>query len=249
MTPCLIVPLLSGRQPSWFIVKQVANCLLKLMQNRLRIVVVCSLSFLAVNVRATERQVLRGHVPAAVARLQPVGPLPGTNRLRLAIGLPLHNREGLTNLLRQLYDPASGGFRHYLTPEQFTETFGPTEPEYQAVIASAKANGLAVTGTHPNRMLVDVAGAVADVERAFQVKLRLYPHPQDARAFFAPDAEPSVDKGLRVLHISGLDNYTLPHPLVRRRPLGPPRAAAPRPTVPAPTSAQTTGMRTCLTSR
>ncbi|MGA2661392.1 MAG: protease pro-enzyme activation domain-containing protein [Verrucomicrobiota bacterium] len=198
------------------------------MQNRLKLVVVCSISFLAVSVHAVERQVLRGHMPAAVARLQPVGLLPGTNRLHLAIGLPFHNREGLTNLLRQLYDPASAGFRHYLTPEQFTEAFGPTEAEYQAVTAFAKANGLAVTGTHPNRMLVDMAGAVADVERAFQVKLRLYPHPQDNRAFFAPDTEPSVHKGLRVLHISGLDNYTLPHPRIRHRPAGRASRAIPR---------------------
>jgi hypothetical protein len=196
------------------------------MENQMKFVVVCSLSFLALDARAVERQVLPGHVPAAVARLQPAGSLPGTNRLELAIGLPLRNREGLTNLLRQLYDPASGAYRQYLTPEQFARTFGPTEPEYQAVIAFAKANGLAVTHTHPNRMLVDVAGAAADVERAFQVKLRLYPHPQDARVFFAPDAEPAVDKGLRILHISGLDNYTLPHPLVHRRP----KAPAPGPT-------------------
>jgi hypothetical protein len=198
------------------------------MQNRLRFILVCILSFLAVGVRATERQVLRGHVPAAVARLQPLGALPGTNRLLLAIGLPLHNQEALTNLLRQIYDPASGGYRQYLTPEQFTRAFGPTESEYQAVIGFAKANGLEVTGTHPNRMLVDVMGAVADVERAFQVKLRVYQHPQDARTFFAPDTEPSVDKGLRVLHISGLHDYTLPHPLFRRQPSRPGSGATPR---------------------
>src|SRR5579862_3204321 len=34
---------------------------------------------------------LYGHVPEAVARLQPKGILPSTNRLHLAIGLPLRN--------------------------------------------------------------------------------------------------------------------------------------------------------------
>jgi hypothetical protein len=202
------------------------RCIKPGMEDRLKFLVGCSLSFLVVSVHAVERQAVRGHVPAAVARLQPAGRLPDTNRLALAIGLPLRNREGLTNLLRQLYDPASAGFRHYLTPEQFTAAFGPAEAEYQAVIAFARTNGLAVTGTHPNRMLVDVAGAVADVERALQVQLRLYPHPQEARTFFAPDAEPSVDKGLRILHISGLDDYTLPHPRVRPTP--PASRATPR---------------------
>jgi hypothetical protein len=50
--------------------------------------------------QAAERQVLHGHVPAVVARLLPVGSLPGTNRLNLAIGLPLRNQETLTNLLQ-----------------------------------------------------------------------------------------------------------------------------------------------------
>src|ERR1039458_3982418 len=92
--------------------------------------------------RAAELRVLSGHVPPVVARLQPVGRLPGTNRLALAIGLPLRNQETLTNLLQQIYDPSSTNYHHYLTSEQFTEAFGPTREDYQAVIAFAKANGL-----------------------------------------------------------------------------------------------------------
>src|ERR1039457_5574136 len=99
---------------------------------------------------------LAGHVPAAVSRLQAKGLLAATNRLYLAIGLPLRNQEALTNLLQQIYDPASPNYRHYLTPEQFTAQFGPTEDEYQQVIQFAQTNGLALVGTHSNRTLVDV---------------------------------------------------------------------------------------------
>ena len=66
-------------------------------------------------------------MPAIVSQLQAKGILsPGTN-LSLAIGLPLRNREALTNLLEQIYDPASTNYHHYLTPEEFTAQFGPTE--------------------------------------------------------------------------------------------------------------------------
>src|ERR1035437_952862 len=112
---------------------------------------------------AAPRQQLRGgHVPAAVARfnLQPVDRLPATKRLKLGIGLPLRNREALTNLLQQLYNPASPNFHGYLTPQQFTERFGPTEQDYQAVIAFAKREGLTVTVTGPGRTLVNVEGVV-----------------------------------------------------------------------------------------
>jgi uncharacterized repeat protein (TIGR01451 family) len=158
---------------------------------------------------------LTGHVPAVVSRLQAKGLLPATNQLYLAIGLPLRNREALTNLLQQIYDPASPSYHHYLTPEQFTARFGPTEQDYQAVINFAKARGLAVVGTHPNRMLLDVGGNAADVGKAFGITLRIYHHLAENRDFFAPDTEPSVPSALPVQDISGLDNYRRPHPNYR----------------------------------
>jgi len=81
------------------------------------------------------RQLLPGHVPAVVARSQPIGSLPGDTNLRLAIGLQLRNREELTNLIAQLYDPTNPRYRQYLTPAEFTRQFGPTPEQYQAVIA------------------------------------------------------------------------------------------------------------------
>ena len=137
-------------------------------------------------------------------------------RLQLAIGLPLRNREALANLLQQIYDPSSPYYRHYLTPEQFTEMFGPTEEDYQTLIAFAKTNGLTVSGAHPNRVVLDVEGAITDIEKAFHVTMRIYNHPTKTRTFYAPDVEPSVDLAVPVLRISGLDNYTLPHPMLHK---------------------------------
>ena len=133
---------------------------------------------------AAGAQILRGNIPPAVTTLQPAGRLSATNFLNLAIGLPLRNQAALSNLLQQIYDPASPNYRHYLTPEQFAERFGPTERDYQTVIAFANANGLRVTGTHPNRMLLDVRGSVTDVERALHVTMRTYRHPTENRIFF-----------------------------------------------------------------
>jgi hypothetical protein len=181
----------------------------------------CAMVFLlgASAIQGAGSQGLHGHVPAAVAGLKPTGDFPGTNRLNLAIGLPLRNKEALTHLLREIYDPASPRYHHYLTPEQFTEQFGPTEKDYRAVIAFAKANGLTVTSTDPTRMLLDVSGSVADLERALHVTLRVYQHPTEKRMFHAPDAEPSLDLVVPILRISGLDNYSLPRPRLQATPL------------------------------
>ncbi|HLX94376.1 MAG TPA: protease pro-enzyme activation domain-containing protein, partial [Verrucomicrobiae bacterium] len=131
----------------------------------------------------------------------------------LAIGLPLRNKDALNSLLQQLYDPSSPNYRHYLTPDQFTEQFGPTEQDYQALIDFARTNGLTVTATYPNRAVLDVSGSVADIERVFHVTLRTYRHPTENRTFYAPDVEPSLDLTVPVLHVSGLDNYIQPRPM------------------------------------
>jgi len=162
--------------------------------------------------QAQQLRTLPSHVPPAVAHLQPIDRVPGLTRLNLAIGLPLRNQEALTKLLQQIYDPASSQYRHYLTPEQFTEMFGPTEQDYQSLIAFAKTNGFTVTGLHPNRLLLDVNATVADIEKAFHVKMRVYQHPTEARRFYAPDVAPSVGVDLPVLDINGLSDFTRPHP-------------------------------------
>jgi hypothetical protein len=165
-------------------------------------------------------QLLRGHVPAVVPNLAPVGRLSASRHLNLAITLPLRNQDGLSVLLQQLYDPSSSMYRHYFSPEQFAEMFGPSAEDYQAVVQFAKANGLTVTATYPSRLTVDVNGSVADIEKALHVTLRTYHHPKERRDFFAPDAEPSLDLSVPVLHISGLDTYSLAHPAsLHARPL------------------------------
>ena len=170
------------------------------------------LSLLVTPALAAERQILHACVPAAVAalNLQPVDRLPGTNRLHIAISLPLRNQALLLKLFREIYDPASTNFHRFLTPEQFTEKFGPSEQDYSAVMEFAKANGLAVTGPHPGRSIMGIDGSVAGIEKMLHVKMVEYQHPSEARRFFAPDGEPSLDLDVPVSAISGLNNYSVP---------------------------------------
>jgi autotransporter-associated beta strand protein len=193
------------------------------------------LSLATVSAAAGDRQIIHGQVPRAVAGLQPLRRLETTNNLQLAIGLPLRNQAELTNLLQELYDPAGANYRHFLTPEEFAGRFGPTEEDYQALTEFARTNGLRVTGTHPNRMLLDVAGPVPAIEKAFQVKLQVYPHPTEAREFYAPETEPQLELAVPVLHISGLDNFVAP------RPLCVPMPATARPAGAAPASGSGSG--------
>jgi subtilase family serine protease len=165
---------------------------------------------------AIERHSLHGHVPAVIHNLPSTGTLPRSTQLNLVIGLPLRNSQILSNLLQQIYNPTSPQYRQYLTPDQFTEMFGPTEQDYQTAIAFAKSNNLTVRGLHENRLLVDVSGAAGDIQQAFHVELQTYQHPTESRAYYAPGSEPSVESNIPVLDVSGLSNFRLPHPKNRR---------------------------------
>jgi len=162
-------------------------------------------------------QSLRGSVPCIFPDLKAIGELSKAERLDLVIGLPLRNKPALTNLLQQLYDPNSPQYHRFLTPAQFAERFSPTEADYRAVAAYAMSSGLTVMRTHGNRTLLGVNGAVADVNKTFHVSLRTYQHPTEPRTFYAPDKEPTLALNVPILSVSGLNNYTLPRPMIRRR--------------------------------
>ncbi len=171
------------------------------------------LLFLSAGFAPAAQTILPGHVPAAVAHLNAISAVPATARLNLAIGLPLRNQAAMELLLQQISDPASPNYRHYLTPEQFTEQFGPSQEDYERVLNFARTNGLTVTATFSNRMVVDVSGAVPDIEKTFSVTMEVYQHPTESRTFYSPNVEPTVDASLPILSVQGMNNYILPHPM------------------------------------
>ncbi len=169
-----------------------------------------AVSLLATAAQAQERQTLRTHM-AATAGSQATGRLPASQRMDVAMTLKLRNQPQLNDLLQSLYDPASPNYRKFLTVAQFTAQFGPTAADYEAVVNYATTHGLTVTKADaPNRLVVEVSGPVANVEAAFHVNMQVYQHPTENRTYFAPDVEPSVEAGLAISGISGLNNLHPP---------------------------------------
>jgi subtilase family serine protease len=165
--------------------------------------------------RAQAQPLLTRHVREVTLNGQAlsVGRLPATQSMRLDIVLPLRNQPELDNFLRELSDPSSGMYRRFLTVPEFTERFGPSQQDYDAVVRFAKANGFTVVGGSRDGMEVQVEGSVAAIESAFHVTMGVYQHPTENRTFYAPDREPAVDLPFQLWHISGLDNYSIPHPM------------------------------------
>jgi subtilase family serine protease len=161
-----------------------------------------------------QQPLLTHHVRQATVNgeAKALGQMPAAQTLRLVITLPLRNQQELDTLLADLYNPSSPSYRHFLTVDQFTAEFGPTQDDYNAAMNFAEEHGLTVVATSPNRVNLDVTGTVAAIQQAFHVNLRTYQHPTESRTFFAPDREPTVDLPFQLWHVAGLDNYSIPHP-------------------------------------
>jgi hypothetical protein len=161
---------------------------------------------------------LHGHVRPAVmsGKAAAAGLMPADERLELSLVLPLRNQAVLASLLSRLYDPSSPDFHHFLSTDQFTQQFGPTAEDYDAVVNFACANGFTVIATPANRLVVPISSTVAQVQNAFHVKMGLYHHPTENRLFYSPDREPSLNLGVPVAHIAGLDNFSIPRPMTAR---------------------------------
>jgi kumamolisin len=154
---------------------------------------------------------------ARTGTTKPLARLSKIQVLQLDIVLPLRDQAGLDAFLKDLYNPGSPNYRHFLTVAEFTSRFGPTQDNYDAVVSFAKKNDLTVIGGTRDAMDVQVKAPVSAIESAFNVKIQTYQHPTENRTFYAPDREPTTNLTIPLWHISGLDNYSIPHPLFVKR--------------------------------
>jgi subtilase family serine protease len=176
-----------------------------------------SLSLATTNSQA--QSMFTRHVREAVrtGEAKSVGQLPSKRVMTLDVVLPLRDPAGLESFLKQLYDPSSPSYRHFLTVPEFTQRFGPTEQDYDSVVRFAEAHGFTVVGGTRDGMDVQIKGPVSAVESTFHVTMRTYQHPTESRTFYAPDREPTTDLPFALWHVSGLDSFSIPHPMYVKR--------------------------------
>jgi subtilase family serine protease len=127
--------------------------------------------------------------------------------------MPLRDRTALQSFLRQQYDPSSAFYHQFLTPQEFTARFGPSQDDWNTLVAFAKANGFEIVSGNRDSRDLRLSGTVANIEKAFHVSMGVYQDPNEDRKFFAVDREPTVDLPFQLWHITGLDNDSRPHPM------------------------------------
>ena len=174
------------------------------------VVVALLLLYIAPFTRATPastRITLSNSVSAYVSKSKFLSDASPDQPVSLAVGLGLRNTGSLAGYLKEISDPQSPLYRHYLSPASFAALYGPLPQSEASVIAFLRSQGFRITGTYANHLLVDAAGTVAQAEQAFRVQINNY-RSQAGRQFFANASAPSLPVQIAplVASVSGLDN-------------------------------------------
>ncbi|MER6400171.1 protease pro-enzyme activation domain-containing protein [Kitasatospora sp. NPDC001603] len=160
---------------------------------------------------AAPRVSLPNTVTPAVARSEKKGDVPAEQQLSVAVSLKLRDTAELDRFLAAIATPGAPEFGTHLTPQQFTDRFGPTQAAVDQVRGYLTAQGLTVSAVSDNRQVVDAHGTAEQIAKAFGTHESAYLDPQQQRTFFANDAAASVPADLAgvVQGISGLNNHTV----------------------------------------
>jgi kumamolisin len=110
----------------------------------------------------------------------------------------MRDSAGLLKYAADANNPKSASYRHWLTPQQIGDRFGADASTYATMVATLNAQHLAVK-QYPQRMMLRVRGASADIERVLGTTFGYYR--KGSRLFIAPATAP---KPLASLHLAGL---------------------------------------------
>ncbi|HEY0197498.1 MAG TPA: protease pro-enzyme activation domain-containing protein [Rhodanobacter sp.] len=129
------------------------------------------------------------------------------NHLQLLLQRSEQQTEALEALIADQHNPDSPRFQHWLTPEQYGQTFGAADQDIQAVTAWLVSQGFKVNGVYPNKLQIDFGGTVGQVNRAFQTRELQYKL-GDGNTHFAIANDISIPSALRpvVAGVAGLSN-------------------------------------------
>jgi subtilase family serine protease len=145
--------------------------------------------------------------------------------LSMHLTMAIRNRAELDRVLADQQNPASPEYHHWLTPDEFTNRFGPTDADLAKITRWLTRKGFAVQSADAHARIVSFTGTVASAEKAFGVKIAATAD----GAMFANTADPIVpaDVAPLVESIRGLDNMLASAPAIHRVAILAPGATAP----------------------
>lgn len=163
---------------------------------------------------------------ASAATLSLVGQAAASRPVEFNVVLPLRNKAELNTLIGQMHDNTSPMFHQWLTPQQFSERFGPDAATVASVTKSFQARGLTVVaGTRS----LHVSGTAAGVGSALHTSLAIGALPNGHQHLVATSAlsMPAEAKQAGAFVVDFASSVNVMHPLSRRANMAPIPFSAP----------------------
>ncbi len=173
---------------------------------------------------ADSATLLEGNHPDEAAGVVGETAASGWQPLAMHVTMALRNRAELSRLLDAQQDPASSEYHRWLTPDEFTSRFGPTDADIEKVVSWLQKKGFTVTAADASSREVSFTSTVAQAQNVFEVKIAAS---ADGK-LYANTTDPAVPAGVAPLieSIHGLDNL-LHSTAVRRGSTGDTRSVSP----------------------
>ena len=152
----------------------------------------------------------QGIVPPGATLL---GPAPSTTTLPLQVTLQPRDPAALAAEVQAVSDPKSPDYRHFLTPQQFAQRYGPTQATIAQVASTLRSEGLSVGSPSATGLSLPVSGTVAQVQSAFSTPISRYRLASGKTGYdnrSAPEVPVSVAP--QIQGILGLDTLSPPQP-------------------------------------
>ena len=131
-------------------------------------------------------------------------PLSASQSVTVALKLPAP--AALEAFVERVNDLSSPDYHQFLTSEQFTRLYAPSQVSVALVTEHLKTFGLSITEVLPNRLSVKAEGTTAQIQKAFATTIALYRSGKDER--FANETAPRLPEKVAAVvdDIYGLDN-------------------------------------------
>jgi len=124
-------------------------------------------------IQGASAQVPPPSTPSALSSYKSVGAADPSMSVLVSVAIPLRNLPLLSSLVKESSDPSSAGFRHFLTYGQASQTFLPTQGQYQSVLDYLTSKGFTVVSSSLNSMIT-VRGTAAQVTQYLGQGVQLY---------------------------------------------------------------------------
>lgn len=152
---------------------------------------------------------------SSIANAVDMGPEDASKQITVYVWLSMRSGQSLSDTVEELYDPNSASYQKWLTADQITANFAPSQENVSSVRAFLAGHGLNVSEVGDRNLYVKAQGSIGNVQKAFDVEIHKFS--MNGRAFRANTTDPVIEDaaGAFVSRVGGLSDFRMQSHAVR----------------------------------